>query len=327
MSTRKVSIGFRPLDIAVLAYLSIQSSLLLIFGGNLPGLVPVLGFRIPQRPLILLFYIVSAAITMIAVVTPYDRNRKFRLAMRLTYPLFLFTFLYEVLRDQIFMIFRYPFDSQIVGLEKLVFGGDPAFILQPYMEIWLNELLNFGYVSYYFLIPAAAIILAWKSRWESLEKMVTAVSISFYVSYLIFILYPVVGPRFFLADNYYLPMIGHFFTNFALAAVSIGGHYGGAMPSSHCAVAFAAVVIIAVEFKKLRFPFITILFLLCMGTIYGRYHYFTDVIAGLILGFISLLLSERWLKYFFVNDSGGQAAADIAKSEGPKSHEYGTADK
>ncbi len=127
-----------------------------------------------------------------------------------------------------------------------------------------------------------------------MERLTLTISISFYVSYIIFVFYPIVGPRFYLQEIYYLPIIGPYITPLAERIVQKAGLYGGAMPSSHCAVALAAVAIVAAEFRRLRFVSICLLILLCLSTVYGRYHYFSDVAAGLVLGWLSLVMGNRW---------------------------------
>ncbi len=65
--------------------------------------------------------------------------------------------------------------------------------------------------------------------------------LTFFISYVIFLIYPVVGPRIYLDDIFYLPLVGPYFTPLAQKIVTKGGLFGGAMPSSHCAVALVAV--------------------------------------------------------------------------------------
>jgi membrane-associated phospholipid phosphatase len=219
-------------------------------------------------------------------------------ALRLIYPLFFFTFFYEAVGPQVFLIFDRPFDGQIVALEKMIFGADPAFALQRYLEIWLNELMNAGYISYYLMLPVSAIILLLKKRWDGLERLVLTSAVTFYVCYLIFIFYPVTGPRFFLSDQYYLPIIGPFFTPLTEFVLNAGGLFGAAMPSSHCAVALVALWILTREVPKTTIPSFVMLTLLCASTVYGRYHYISDVFAGLLIGAIWLRVADLWQRKF-----------------------------
>lgn len=297
-------IRLRPLDIALLGYIAAQISIILLFGTDRPGW----SFTI-------LFYLAAAGMAVIISAYPFSEAGSFWRALRLTYPVFLFTFLYQAAGIQIFTIFKIPFDAQMVTLENTILGADPAFMLQRYMAVWINESINFFYVSYYLTVPAAALILLARGRWISLEKFTLSASLAFYASYLIFIIYPVVGPRFFLSDYYYLPIIGPFFTPLAEKIVGYGGFYGGAMPSSHCAVAFVAIASLFAEFKKIRFFLFVYLALLCFSTVYGRYHYVSDVLAGLFVGWLALIISGRWLNRFLERINDKMSEEQATKSE------------
>lgn len=307
MDQNKNGNGFRPIDIATLAYITIQTILVILFMSSKPGWY-----------FFLLFYFASAGIAILLAVYPLSGSSVLWRALRITYPLFLFTFFYEAVGPQVFMIVGTPMDSHIVALERAVFGVDPAFALQSRMEIWLNEVMSFGYISYYFLLPFGAILLFLKRRWVGLERLILSCAIAFYLSYLIFIAYPVTGPRFYLSHFYYLPLIGPFLTPLAHHVVEFGGLFGGAMPSSHCAVALAVVWVVCGEFRKIKFVLVPILLLLCVSTVYGRYHYTSDVVVGLIIGSLALMAAHAWMlrsRLYRIRVGEGRAALDPAVLE------------
>ena len=63
------------------------------------------------------------------------------------------------------------------------------------------------------------------------------------------------------------------------------GFRGGAFPSSHVGVA-VVILLFMWRFKpKVAVAvFLPIVIALSLATVYGQYHYFTDVIAGLVMG-------------------------------------------
>ena len=303
-------IRFRPLDIATLAYIATELIIILIFMLGKQGWF-----------YFLLFYITAAGIVILIVVFDPTVSGLFWRTLRLIYPLFLFTFFYEAVGGQIFLIFDQPFDGQVVALEKAIFGADPAFTMQRYLEVWLNELMNASYISYYFMLPGTAIILLVKKRWDGLERLIFTSAVVFYVCYLIFIFYPVTGPRFFLSDQYYLPIIGPFFTPLAQRILDGGGLYGAAMPSSHCAVALVSMWILAREVPRAAIPSFVLLLLLCASTVYGRYHYISDVLAGLLVGALLLRLAGSWQRKFKagINEPASGVSSDNSKKANTRS--------
>jgi len=278
---------FRPVDIATLAYISIELFVILVFMAGKPGWLYML-----------LFYISAACVVFLMVSFPFDESSFSGRTIRVVYPMILFIFFYRALGAQIFIVFDKPFDWMVHQFESIIFGMDPAFAAQKYIDIWINEIMNFGYFSYYLLLPATILIYVFLKKWKSLEIMILSSAIAFYICYILFVFYPVTGPRFYLEDIYYLPIIGPFFTPLAKNVVEFGGHHGAAMPSSHCAIAFIVAWRIGKDIRKLMIPVVLIAVLLCLSTVYGRFHYLTDVIAGVIIGALSVWISSHWYGAF-----------------------------
>ncbi len=279
----RIESKFRPVDIATLGYILIEFLLIFVFQTDKPG-----------WPNMALFYGSSACIVLLIVYFPLSDEISFWRGVRNLYPLFLFIFFYKAIEPQIYIVFDMPFDWIVHGIESSILGNDLSFMLQRYMDIWLNELMSFAYVSYYFQLPVAAGLFIALRKWNSLEKTILSASITFYICYILFIFFPVAGPRFYLSDQYYLPLIGPLFTPLSQKIIEIWGFEGAAMPSSHCAVALVVAWRIARDLPGLAIPAILLLILLCVGTVYGRYHYLTDVLFGLIIGAFGLWITNRW---------------------------------
>ncbi len=293
--------GFRPIDIAALVYVLFESAVVLLFMTGKPGWHFLLGF-----------YLASAGVILVFAIFP---KYGFFKILRLFYPLILVPILYEALATQI-PVFRHKFfDSQINLIEMTILGFDSSFALQRYMTIKLNEFMSFFYISYYLLPFFALTLCLFRKAWDSLERGALAASVAFYISYVIFLLYPVMGPRHYLQNIFYLPIVGPFFTPLAQKIVAGGGLFGGAMPSSHCAVALVFVWFIAREVKTLRAPMWLILVLLCTSTVYGRYHYVSDVAVGLLVGTVAIWLTTRWQNAFLKAKAETAQAIEIESGQ------------
>ncbi|OGM21112.1 hypothetical protein A2955_02110 [Candidatus Woesebacteria bacterium RIFCSPLOWO2_01_FULL_37_19] len=67
----------------------------------------------------------------------------------------------------------------------------------------------------------------------------------------------------------------------------------GSFPSGHTAAAFGLAVSIWLHNKKLGYKFISIALLIGLGRILGNVHFFTDVLAGAMLGYLAAYLVEK----------------------------------
>jgi membrane-associated phospholipid phosphatase len=69
---------------------------------------------------------------------------------------------------------------------------------------------------------------------------------------------------------------------------------GAAMPSSHVAVALCTVWFSFKYLPRIRYFHLTVALLLCASTIYCRYHYAVDVVAGILYSAIFVSIGN-WL--------------------------------
>lgn len=83
-----------------------------------------------------------------------------------------------------------------------------------------------------------------------------------------------------------------------LSNISFSGIFGYSFPSMHALVAFAALPILDREFPKLRVFWILFAFFVAVSRLYFNLHYFSDVVAGALIGYtIGLLLTNLEQKY------------------------------
>lgn len=213
--------------------------------------------------------------------------------------MFLFTFLYEEIGYLVHLIFPKWFDYQINALEKSILGVYPTVWVEKIVSVPLTEAMMLSYFSYYFLLPILGIALYLKKEYQIFNQFLFAIAVAFYISYLGFLFYPVEGPRFALANFHTLGLEGPIFTPLAKWVVAMGGLHGGCMPSSHVAVALI-VLIFAYRHHKTLFYILSLFILtLFVATIYCRFHYASDVVAGILVGGLALWITDKMDKKNF----------------------------
>jgi membrane-associated phospholipid phosphatase len=67
-----------------------------------------------------------------------------------------------------------------------------------------------------------------------------------------------------------------------------GQLHGGAFPSPHCAAGTVMVYYCARYHRRFSYFVIPLVISFMAGALYGRYHYFTDVIAGIAVAIIAI---------------------------------------
>jgi membrane-associated phospholipid phosphatase len=184
-------------------------------------------------------------------------------------------------------------DAVIQGWEAALFGSQPAHQLAGALP-WLplSEAVHAGYLAYYFLIFGPALVLYLRGRREAFASAQLAIMATFVVCYVVFILFPVEGPRYAWPAPPGIP--DGPVRRLALWLLEGGSSRGTAFPSSHGAVAMAATVGALRYQPKVGIPVAVTSVLLVVGAVYGGFHYGVDMVVGVAVGLIVSIAAVRW---------------------------------
>jgi membrane-associated phospholipid phosphatase len=287
---RKLTLkDFRPLDALIISYCLFMLILIGVFGGKLV-----------QQQHILLVYLGSIFYALFWVyLRQYSKSRVLDFIIIL-YPMVMLTWFYEICGPQLHIFFSGFFDGTLLKIENAIFPIHPTIWFQRWNNPLVTEWMMFGYTFYLFLMPITVATLYLRGKKEESNHLALSLFTTFFICYMGFILFPVEGPRFVLKDQYTIVFQGYFFKMFANWIENNGMLHGGCFPSAHCA---AATVMLLLSFKyekKLFYVISPIIITLYISTVYGRYHYPIDVLAGIITGIIGIRLAypirNFWLK-------------------------------
>ena len=203
-------------------------------------------------------------------------------------------------------------DSYLIKMDYLLFGVNPTQWAYRFQNPFLTEFLQVIYLLYYFLILIYGLELYLWKRLEELRFTLLLIFLSFFICYVFYIIFPAIGPRFYLHDFHSIKteLPGIILTDYIRAFIDFGESISynvsnphllaqrDAMPSAHIAVA----IILAYLSKKFRsksfrfyFPYCI---LMTIATIYLRYHYVVDLIAGASVALIAIIVSKYFEKYY-----------------------------
>jgi membrane-associated phospholipid phosphatase len=171
-------------------------------------------------------------------------------------------------------------DGVVQTWEAALFSAQPSrdwIRAQPWP--WLSWPLHLGYLSYYFILAGAPLVLWWSGRREAARRTILLTMVAFYVCYSTFLFFPVAGPRYLfpLARNAATAVAPAVFTQRLLDG---GAAWGTAFPSSHVAVALVASLSAWRGWRGLGVVLVPAALLLSFGTVYGQFHYAVDALAG-----------------------------------------------
>lgn len=185
------------------------------------------------------------------------------------------------------------FDDVVMRWEEALFGGQPSRALAAALpHLALSEPLHAAYLSYYAIIYGPPLLLYVTGRRADYHAMLFPLLLTFLVSYLFFVYFPVQGPRYLFPPPGGGLEAGPVY-RLAHRVLEAGSAQGAAFPSSHVAVAAAQTAMVARLLPRLL-PLVAILSVgLAAGAVYGGFHYATDAVAGLALAAVLLAAAPR----------------------------------
>lgn len=236
----------------------------------------------------------------------YDNN--FVFYIRKLYPLFFILLIYGQVQNFIEVMNPELYDDILIEIDRWLFGTDPTHFLADYTHPLITEYLQIAYFSFYLLPVIHAIELLISKQNDKYENFVSVVLFTFYFSYLLYLFMPAVGPRFMLHEfaNMNIELPGIFFTEFLRELINSGGGIPDnainpvlyvnrdCMPSGHTMVTLVVIFMVFKNNSKYKYIILTLGISLIFGTVYLRYHYVIDVIAGIIL-IIPILIFRKFL--------------------------------
>jgi membrane-associated phospholipid phosphatase len=293
-------------DYATQAYMALVGLLILLFHNH----------TVPHWPWLLGAHAVGLALVHL-LIRADARYKSARLLdfLRHFYPVLLYTAFFIETGSLNRMFFSEYLDPLVAQWEQQLFGCQPSVLFMQKLP-WLavSELFYISYFSYYLMIGGVGIALFLRSR-QQFFHYVAVVSFLFYVCYVIYIVLPVIGSRAFFhqVEGYALPAATQQLavTDAYPEAVQAGVFFrlmkwvyvvfeapGAALPSSHVAVALCTVFFSFRYLRRIRYLHLAVAVLLCLATIYCRYHYVVDVLAGLVAAAV-LIPTGNWLYFRF----------------------------
>ncbi len=185
------------------------------------------------------------------------------------------------------------FDASLISVDHALFGVHPTVWLERLISPTLSALLQFAYISYYFIPLSLGVALIARGRFEEFEEALFGILLCFYLSYVGYLLVPAIGPRFTLGHLQTEGLqVSPFIEKIQDVLNSLEKNKTDAFPSGHTAVSLMSLYYAwSKKEKRLFAGLIPVVTGLLISTVYLRYHYVIDVIAGIALTILTVYLA------------------------------------
>jgi membrane-associated phospholipid phosphatase len=286
----------RPADTVTLVFLFFLIALTLF------------NYRIIPKAFSLLILYSALVITQITLIRFKNSGRFIGYLYDLIFPVLCVLLIFDSLGRIVHYVNPKDIDPVLIRLDRMIFGGDPTVMLEKIVNPFLTDILEIAYTTYYFMAVSLGVMLLLHHRREEFNRTIFLVLLCFYLSYLGYILFPALGPRFVIRDLQAVPLKGLLVAEPIRNFLNwLEGIKRDAFPSGHTAIALT-VLYLSYRFEKRLFRILLpAVVMLIFSTVYCRYHYVIDVLAGMVLTVLTIVLGQwyyEWWARRWRSDSG-----------------------
>jgi len=288
----------KPVDIIVIAYLAIIAALILIFHYRIEWWPQLIAAHALGITLVALLAKCAHASARRLIASPRPRvNRQFQLSRFLKgwYLVPLIPTTFKELSYLIPLLHPRDFDVELAAIDYRLFGVHPTVWMERIAWPPLTEILQLSYATYYFL-PVALGVLLWRKRqFAPFNFWIFIIALGFYLSYIGYIMVPAIGPRFLpvVKEAQTAPLAGVWiFQTLREALDKAEGITRDCFPSGHTELTLLTLYYARRFHRRTFWVMLPIGSALIFSTVYLRYHYVIDVIAGALLAAFVVMIAK-----------------------------------
>jgi membrane-associated phospholipid phosphatase len=194
-------------------------------------------------------------------------------------------------------------DVELHRLDELLFGVEPAMAMDAIVSSATTEWFAFFYYGYFFVLALHVIpILMFSRHARVVSEFALGMLTVFCLGHIGYMLVPGFGPYRAMADQFHNALPGGMWMDLVRVTVASGGAQMDIFPSLHT----AAPTFIAIfsyrhrEKMPFRYTWPVVAFFavnIIIATMFLRWHYVIDVVAGLCLAALALAVAKRGTEF------------------------------
>jgi membrane-associated phospholipid phosphatase len=247
------------------------------------------------------YFFMAAALHLLLVVVWRKKNLKLH-PLRDWMPFVVCLITYELLSKFANWINPNDQDALLAAIDHTIFGVHPTVWMERFISPGLTDYLSLTYALYFFWPPLLGCDLYLRRKLGSFRDLMLAVVLTCFIGYIGYLLVPAVGPQYFQSALYTRGLDSGPTGNAIIFTVDeLKPILRDCFPSLHTAVT-TVVLIFAWRHSRLLFwPILPLCLSLFFSTMYLRFHYFIDLVAGWVLASIAVHLAVRLNLWWYRN--------------------------
>lgn len=258
-------------------------------------------------------YLIAVNIVIVIIVFLLAKYKDVNKILHFLHAWYVVPMIFLTFKELYFMIHpihQRDYDNILIAIDRfLLFGNDITHLLYTISHPILTEILQIAYFSFYLIMIAVGAELRLKNRINEFHFAVFMIVYGFFLSYFGYFTLPAIGPRFTLHDfnNLNNEIPGIFITNILREIINAGESIPGGtlnpaavvqrdvFPSGHTQMTLICMYLAKKFDLKIKWIVYILGILLIFATMYLRYHYLIDILAGTL--FFIITIKTGWKLY------------------------------
>lgn len=236
------------------------------------------------------FFVCLAFIVALVVWT--ERNpTPWRWRIRLSSSFVVMGVSYYAMRVAVPLLGNPRADNLLLQWDRDILGETPAVVLQAWLYPWLEDVAMAGYLFFFYYLLAGPGYYCFRDI-PTFRKCIVGLFTMYGLAFTGYTLFPAGGPHY--AVVFHTPLDGPWLVDSMLGAVNRGSNSVDVFPSVHVA---ASLYLLLFDWRHYRRRFWWVLapcMLLWWSTVYLRFHYFVDLLAGVVVALIGWWVARKY---------------------------------
>lgn len=184
-------------------------------------------------------------------------------------------------------------DQLMIQFDNLVFGQTPSLYIQYWITPTLTLLMETAYLHFYYLLPIGSLLyFFWQQQAERFIQMRKAIIYTQIGGFCCYFIMPVKGPSDFMSGQFMIPLNSAH--EIVYDAVNSFRFAYDCFPSLHTALPWVTLFLTWSWHKPtIRIIILAMTLSITLSTMYLRYHYAADVLAGFFWAFFVAWIIKR----------------------------------
>lgn len=250
------------------------------------------------------FLIIYASLVLFQLFLCKVTNNLFLSFMRdIGLPVFSVVVAFDTIGELIPYLNPRDIDILLLQLDRSILGFYPYVEFEKLATPLITELMQISYCVYYFLPFLIGVYLIKNGNKKEFYRALFFILLCYYLSYAGYIIFPALGPRYSIPHMFQYELNGLFLADRIKDFLNyLEGIKRDAFPSGHMGISLLFLYLMLRYSKKLfLISFIPVLFLM-LSTIYCRYHYFVDILGGIVLTVVTLLIGNLYYNFWLTKN-------------------------